>query len=170
LPQVLRAWHSQGHRALVFTQTQQMLDIVEKAVAAEGRRSGSGNSVHGGRTTNALCLVLLQTIDSHLSTSQAFVPLSNARCIMCMLSTSCAGYKYHRMDGSTAVVNRMRLMDDFNESPRTFAFLLTTKVGGIGVNLTGANRCRLCTLLGFSRGSQSSHLQHQLKCGRLHQE
>lgn len=44
------------------------------------------------------------------------------------------------MDGSTAVVNRMRLMDDFNESPRTFAFLLTTKVGGIGVNLTGANR------------------------------
>lgn len=47
------------------------------------------------------------------------------------------------MDGSTAVVNRMRLMDDFNESPRTFAFLLTTKVGGIGVNLTGANRCNL---------------------------
>ena len=60
--------------------------------------------------------------------------------------TSCAGYKYHRMDGSTAVVNRMRLMDDFNESPRTFAFLLTTKVGGIGVNLTGANRCSLYEL------------------------
>jgi Helicase conserved C-terminal domain len=55
---------------------------------------------------------------------------------------SCTGYKYHRMDGSTAVASRMRLMDDFNESPRTFAFLLTTKVGGIGVNLTGANRCR----------------------------
>lgn len=34
--QVLRAWHTQGHRALVFTQTQQMLDIVEKAVAADG--------------------------------------------------------------------------------------------------------------------------------------
>ena len=46
------------------------------------------------------------------------------------------------MDGSTAVASRMRLMDDFNESPRTFVFLLTTKVGGIGVNLTGANRCR----------------------------
>jgi len=45
------------------------------------------------------------------------------------------------MDGSTPVGARMRLMDDFNESPRTFAFLLTTKVGGIGVNLTGANRC-----------------------------
>ena len=44
------------------------------------------------------------------------------------------------MDGATPVGARMRLMDDFNESPRTFAFLLTTKVGGIGVNLTGANR------------------------------
>ena len=33
---MLRAWHEQGHRALVFTQTQQMLDIVEKAVEAEG--------------------------------------------------------------------------------------------------------------------------------------
>lgn len=43
LPQVLRAWHSQGHRALVFTQTQQMLDIVEKAIAAEGEQHASGN-------------------------------------------------------------------------------------------------------------------------------
>ena len=34
--QVLRAWYGQGHRALVFAQTQQMLDIVEKAVEAEG--------------------------------------------------------------------------------------------------------------------------------------
>lgn len=34
--QVLRAWYEQGHRALVFTQTQQMLDIVEKAVESEG--------------------------------------------------------------------------------------------------------------------------------------
>ena len=54
------------------------------------------------------------------------------------------------MDGSTAVVSRMRLMDDFNESPRTFAFLLTTKVGGIGVNLTGANRCASCELWIFA--------------------
>ena len=51
-----------------------------------------------------------------------------------------AGWGHHRMDGSTPVASRMRLMDDFNESQRIFALLLTTKVGGIGVNLTGANR------------------------------
>ena len=59
------------------------------------------------------------------------------------------GYAYHRMDGGTPVRARMQLMDDFNESPRTFAFLLTTKVGGIGVNLTGANRYMRTGIVSF---------------------
>ena len=32
--QVLAHWSQQGHKALVFTQTQQMLDIMERAVQA----------------------------------------------------------------------------------------------------------------------------------------
>ena len=36
--QVLEHWVSGGHRALVFTQTQQMLDILEKAVQARPGR------------------------------------------------------------------------------------------------------------------------------------
>lgn len=83
--QVLEHWQMQGHRALLFTQTQQMLDIVEKAVQN-------------------------------------------------------AGMRYHRMDGSTAVSARARLVDDFNDNASVFVFLLTTKVGGVGINLTGANR------------------------------
>ena len=51
-----------------------------------------------------------------------------------------AGMSYHRMDGSTAMSNRARLVDDFNDNPAVFVFLLTTKVGGVGINLTGANR------------------------------
>ena len=34
LLQVLAHWHEQGHKALLFTQTQQMLDILEGAVQA----------------------------------------------------------------------------------------------------------------------------------------
>ena len=45
------------------------------------------------------------------------------------------------MDGSTAVGMRARLVDDFNANERVFVFLLTTKVGGLGINLTGADRC-----------------------------
>ena len=39
--QVLAHWKQQGHKALLFTQTQQMLDIVERAVhSADYRHAG----------------------------------------------------------------------------------------------------------------------------------
>ena len=88
---VLSLWREQGHRCLVFSQTQQMLDIIESAVAS-------------------------------------------------------AGYNYRRMDGNTSIAARMSLIDDFNdEDSGVFAFLLTTKVGGLGVNLTGRIAC-CCTI------------------------
>ena len=34
----------------------------------------------------------------------------------------------------------MALIDEFNDSSEIFIFILTTKVGGLGTNLTGANR------------------------------
>jgi DNA excision repair protein ERCC-6 len=47
---------------------------------------------------------------------------------------------YRRMDGETPIKNRQDLVDEFNTNPDLHVFLLTTKVGGLGVNLTGANR------------------------------
>lgn len=47
---------------------------------------------------------------------------------------------YRRMDGETPIKDRQDLVDEFNKSPDLHVFLLTTKVGGLGVNLTGANR------------------------------
>ncbi|KAL7626773.1 DNA repair protein rhp26 [Parahypoxylon ruwenzoriense] len=47
---------------------------------------------------------------------------------------------YLRMDGSTAIKDRQNLVDRFNNDPEIHLFLLTTKVGGLGVNLTGASR------------------------------
>ena len=85
---VLGLWREQGHRCLLFSQTQQMLDILEAAIAR-------------------------------------------------------AGYTYRRMDGTTPVSHRMRLIDEFNGDDDVFVFLLTTKVGGLGVNLTGADRVLL---------------------------
>eukprot|EP00871_Galdieria_phlegrea_P003754 jgi/Galph1/437/GphlegSOOS_G5235.1 len=49
-------------------------------------------------------------------------------------------YIYLRMDGETAMQERMSLIDSFNQNSEIFLFLLTTKVGGLGLNLTGANR------------------------------
>ncbi|KAK0646705.1 P-loop containing nucleoside triphosphate hydrolase protein [Cercophora newfieldiana] len=50
------------------------------------------------------------------------------------------GIRYIRMDGKTPVKHRQTLVDAFNNDPDLDVFLLTTKVGGLGVNLTGANR------------------------------
>ena len=50
------------------------------------------------------------------------------------------GFNYLRMDGSTNIKDRQSLVDQFNNEPDIHVFLLTTKVGGLGVNLTGANR------------------------------
>lgn len=50
------------------------------------------------------------------------------------------GYSYQLMDGTTPVGSRMDLIDKFNLDETVFVFLLTTRVGGLGVNLTGADR------------------------------
>lgn len=49
-------------------------------------------------------------------------------------------YTYLRMDGTTPIGSRMELIDRFNLDDTVFLFLLTTRVGGLGINLTGANR------------------------------
>jgi len=48
-------------------------------------------------------------------------------------------YKYLRLDGQTPVTERQERIDDFNNSPDIFVFLLSTKAGGFGINLTAAN-------------------------------
>nr|XP_018666729.1 helicase SWR1 isoform X3 [Ciona intestinalis] len=49
------------------------------------------------------------------------------------------GYRYLRLDGSTPIEQRMARMERFNNDPRIFCFILSTRSGGIGVNLTGAD-------------------------------
>ncbi|XP_069741423.1 DNA excision repair protein ERCC-6 isoform X2 [Narcine bancroftii] len=82
---LLKLWYKQGHRVLLFSQSRQMLDILE---------------------------LFIRNL----------------------------GYSYLRMDGSTTIASRQPLISKFNENSSIFVFLLTTRVGGLGVNLTGANR------------------------------
>ncbi|QDS75669.1 hypothetical protein FKW77_007451 [Venturia effusa] len=53
---------------------------------------------------------------------------------------SMEGFNVRRMDGNTSIKDRQNMVDEFNRDPSLHVFLLTTKVGGLGVNLTGANR------------------------------
>ncbi|KAH8730803.1 SNF2 family N-terminal domain-containing protein [Phaeosphaeriaceae sp. PMI808] len=50
------------------------------------------------------------------------------------------GYQYCRIDGSTAHEDRIAAIDDYNkEGSEKFLFLLTTRAGGLGINLTTAD-------------------------------
>ncbi|KAI9497024.1 SNF2 family N-terminal domain-containing protein [Zychaea mexicana] len=82
---LLNLWKTQKHRVLLFSQTRQMLDILE---------------------------IMVRDL----------------------------GYEYRRMDGTTPVHHRMSLVNEFNTDEKVYVFLLTTKVGGLGLNLTGADR------------------------------
>ncbi|XP_038599950.1 DNA excision repair protein ERCC-6 [Tachyglossus aculeatus] len=82
---LLKIWHKQGHRVLLFSQSRQMLHILEVFLREQK-------------------------------------------------------YSYLKMDGTTTIASRQPLITRYNEDTSIFVFLLTTRVGGIGVNLTGANR------------------------------
>lgn len=94
---LLQLWQAQGHRTLLFCQTRQMLDILEKFIDRLLCVDDNGNE--NGKRLN-----------------------------------------YLRMDGSTPISRRQQLVDTFNNNEFYHVFLLTTKVGGLGVNLTGADR------------------------------
>ena len=84
LAKLLLKLHTEGHRALIFTQMTKMLDVLE-----------------------------------------AFLNYH--------------GYVYMRLDGSTKVETRQCLMERFNNDKKYFIFILSTRSGGVGINLTGAD-------------------------------
>ena len=46
-----------------------------------------------------------------------------------------------RLDGTMTIQKRQKLVDTFNDpASKEFIFLLSSKAGGCGINLVGANR------------------------------
>jgi DNA helicase INO80 len=48
-------------------------------------------------------------------------------------------YRYFRLDGQTAVAERHDMVRAFQSDPRYFIFLLSTRAGALGINLTAAD-------------------------------
>ena len=76
------------------------------------------------RAQGARCLIFTQ-MSKMLDLLEAFLNLH--------------GHAYLRLDGSTKPAQRQALMTRFNASARYFCFILSTRSGGVGINLTGAN-------------------------------
>lgn len=77
-------------------------------------------------------------------TNEKVVIVSNFTSTLDMIGTLLASlnYPYLRLDGTTPASKRQGLVDKFNHSKPSlyFAFLLSAKAGGVGLNLVGASR------------------------------
>lgn len=49
-------------------------------------------------------------------------------------------YSVSYLDGSMSYEDRQKAVDDFNTDPGRFVFLISTKAGGVGLNITSANK------------------------------
>ena len=85
---------------------------------------------------------LLHTISTQ--TEEKVVIVSNFTSTLNLLANllSSLSLPFSRLDGSTPASKRQGLVDAFNNSPASnnFAFLLSAKAGGMGINLVGASR------------------------------
>jgi DNA repair and recombination protein RAD54B len=91
----------------------------------------------------------LRVLDSlvhriHTTTEEKIVIVSNYTTTLDMIERLLVSlsYTYLRLDGSTPSSKRQSLVEKFNRDPKTksFAFLLSAKSGGVGLNLIGASR------------------------------
>lgn len=48
-------------------------------------------------------------------------------------------YRYLRLDGSTKISDRRDMVSQFQQDPEIFIFILSTRAGGLGINLTAAD-------------------------------
>lgn len=100
---------------------------------------------HFSPSASAKVRVLDQILDSmRNNTSEKIVLVSNYTSTLTLLATllTSLGLPFLRLDGSTPAQKRQSLVDDFNRLPAEscFAFLLSAKAGGTGLNLIGASR------------------------------
>ena len=77
-------------------------------------------------------------------TNDKIVLISNFTQTLDIIERMCrvSNYGCLRLDGTQAIKKRQRLVDKFNDPENTsdFIFLLSSKAGGCGINLIGANR------------------------------
>lgn len=100
---------------------------------------------HFSPSSSAKIRVLDQLLyNLHTKTKEKIVLVSNYTSTLNLLATllTSLSLPFLRLDGSTPAQKRQSLVEDFNRLPNDlcFAFLLSAKAGGTGLNLIGASR------------------------------
>ncbi|KAG2020202.1 SNF2-family ATP dependent chromatin remodeling factor snf21 [Coprinopsis cinerea AmutBmut pab1-1] len=120
--------------------------IPEGFVGAGQQQQGRG----AGRNVGVRCdwsgkfLVLERFLHQiHTQTNDKIVLISNYTQTLDLFEKLLRSkkYGYFRLDGTMSITKRQKLVDQFNDpNGKEFIFLLSSKAGGCGINLIGANR------------------------------
>lgn len=109
----------------------------------EGAEPGPPYTTDEHLVTNAAKMVMLDKLLKRMKAqgSRVLIFSQMSRVLDIMEDYSVMrGYQYCRIDGSTAHEDRIQAIDDYNkEGSEKFLFLLTTRAGGLGINLTTAD-------------------------------
>ncbi|XP_032798437.2 transcriptional regulator ATRX homolog isoform X1 [Daphnia magna] len=110
LMDILRECELIGDKLLVFSQSLTSLDLIEEFLAIEDFK----NQIRSTNETNGKVVGGTWNINTD----------------------------YFRLDGSTSSEQRLKWCRAFNDpqNPRSRLFIISTRAGGIGINLVGANR------------------------------
>ena len=75
-------------------------------------------------------------------------------------------YQCERLDGGVSGNERTKGIDRFNADPNSFIFLLSTRAGGVGINLTAADTC----IIFDSDWNPQNDVQAMARCHRIGQK
>lgn len=109
----------------------------------QGHKLFSGKSDYGAASKSGKMQVVKALLELWRRTGHKTLLFTQHRIMLDILEKfvkSLDQFSYRRMDGTTPIRLRQSMVDEFNTNPDIDVFLLTTKVGGLGVNLTGADR------------------------------
>lgn len=117
--------------------------------------------------TSGKMLVLDRLCDRLKAGGHKVLIFSQFTTVLNILEDYCAlkGYDYCRLDGSVPFAERREDMTRFNEDKDCFAYLLSTRAGGLGINLTGADT----VIIYDSDWNPQADLQAQDRCHRIGQ-
>ncbi|PFH37769.1 SWI2/SNF2-containing protein RAD26 [Besnoitia besnoiti] len=81
---------------------------------------------------------MLDIVQNFLETAESSSPSPSSP--SSSSSAGAKGYSFLRLDGRVSVASRHSIVDRFQQDASIFVLLLTTRVGGVGLNLTAADR------------------------------
>lgn len=140
-PEVKRVFNRSGSRhADVFSAIDMLRKICNHPDLRERNRSEIADWGHPDRSVKMQVLAELLRVSKRFGhKTLVFSQVLDILTIMERFLRS-ENLSFVRMDGRTPQADRQRLVDRFNHSTDIDVFLLTPQTGGVGLNLTGADR------------------------------